>query len=255
MSIKIMSMVFDYDMPQLKTDKQEVVSASAAAFVLLALADHGNDEGRSIYPGITRLSAKTKLSKTTVCKALDALELHGYIEYVGRSRLETKEYAINMIKLGMQATGISEKKACKSGKEECKPLGEGMQATGIKSLVKSLVKSPKRSVDQSNEEAGIAYRSIFEYFINECKFKEPKLNSGTFAIAWKHQIEEILDMFDWDAGRAQKCIDKAVKKADKNNLTITTPKSLISTIRSIVGAEARKKSVSVGKEFNPQEVL
>ena len=87
-----MSMIFDHNMETLKTEGGKVVSASAASFVLLALADHANDEGRSIYPSVQTLCIKTKLSRPTICKALDALIRNNYIEYVGRSRLKTKEY-------------------------------------------------------------------------------------------------------------------------------------------------------------------
>ena len=61
MSVKLMSMVFDADIPDLGTDKGKKVTASTAAFVLLALADHANDEGDNVYPSITLLQNKTKL--------------------------------------------------------------------------------------------------------------------------------------------------------------------------------------------------
>ena len=92
-------MVFEHDMKSLKTDKGETVSASALTFLLLALADHANNEGMSIYPGVRRLVAKTKLTQKTVCKGLAALQKHGYLGYTGYSRLGTKEYFINLSNL------------------------------------------------------------------------------------------------------------------------------------------------------------
>lgn len=54
--------------------------------VLLALADHANDDGSSVHPGLRRLQAKTGTSRATVQRALKHLEGHGLIKACGYRR-------------------------------------------------------------------------------------------------------------------------------------------------------------------------
>lgn len=68
MSIKLMSATFD------NKDLN-----STEKLVMLALADHANDEGESIYPSQQRLSDKTGLSRRTVNKIIGVLVEKGYL--------------------------------------------------------------------------------------------------------------------------------------------------------------------------------
>lgn len=52
----------------------------AQKIVLLALADHSNDEGKSVYPGVKRLTYKTSLSERAVRRALANLRKLGLIK-------------------------------------------------------------------------------------------------------------------------------------------------------------------------------
>jgi helix-turn-helix protein len=94
-----MSLVFEYDMPELKTDDGKVVPDSTAKFVLLALADHANDEGEGAYPGVKRICKKTSMSSQTVCNALNALRHNGYTTLEGKSKADTNNYTIHLVKL------------------------------------------------------------------------------------------------------------------------------------------------------------
>jgi hypothetical protein len=104
MSVKIMSLVFDAaigDSPG--------VSATTKKFILLAYADHANDDGISTYPSLTRLEHKTELTRPTVMNAIDALIKDNLIALVGKSPRGTNEYKINIeiletLKRGGKAT-------------------------------------------------------------------------------------------------------------------------------------------------------
>lgn len=48
-------------------------------FVLLAMADHANDEGRNAYPSIARLAERCSVDQRTVQRTLRALEASGYL--------------------------------------------------------------------------------------------------------------------------------------------------------------------------------
>lgn len=99
MSVDMMSLVFKCNMPELKTDKGQVVPDSTAKFVLLALADHANDEGEGAYPGIDLLCRKTNLSSATVTHALNALRTNGFTVLMGKSKRSTYNYTILVAKI------------------------------------------------------------------------------------------------------------------------------------------------------------
>ena len=94
MSVTVMSLVFEYDMPELKTDDDKTVPDSTLKFILLALADHASEDGENAYIGVRRLCRKTNFSTSTVCNALNALRHNGYTELVGKSKKETNNYTI-----------------------------------------------------------------------------------------------------------------------------------------------------------------
>jgi hypothetical protein len=67
--------------------------------VLLALADHANDDGEGIHPGNDRLITKTSRSEATVRRALHRLEHWGVIKrvaYPAGGRGKAVEWEINV---------------------------------------------------------------------------------------------------------------------------------------------------------------
>ncbi|MFW6198811.1 MAG: helix-turn-helix domain-containing protein [Acidobacteriota bacterium] len=54
--------------------------------VLLALADHADDDGRNAYPGVDRLAWKTGYHERTVRRVLTSLEKEGLLEVEGDKR-------------------------------------------------------------------------------------------------------------------------------------------------------------------------
>jgi len=97
MSIRLMSVVFAADLPDVAIpvgEETHNIKASTAKFVLLALADHTNDEGRGAYPSLDTLARKTSMSRRTVQRALDALIQLKIIQCVGVSEYGTDNYTI-----------------------------------------------------------------------------------------------------------------------------------------------------------------
>lgn len=99
MSVKVMSAVFDCNMPELKTDKGATVSDSSCKFVLLALADHASEDGEGCYPGVRKICRKTNLSTQTVVNALNALRHNGFTQLEGQSRRKTFNYTILLVRI------------------------------------------------------------------------------------------------------------------------------------------------------------
>lgn len=104
MSVRVMSLVFSYNMPNLKTDKGENVPDSTAKFVLLCLADHCNDDGIGAWPSIDTLCGKTSMSRDTVCRAVNALRANGFTDYDGVSKYGTSKYNVSIEKLSVSPT-------------------------------------------------------------------------------------------------------------------------------------------------------
>lgn len=76
MSVRVAGWVWDLEMP------------SGRKFVLMALADAADHDGRNVYPGIPLLSKMTCLSERAVQGHLRELERLGYIEVDGQAPVE-----------------------------------------------------------------------------------------------------------------------------------------------------------------------
>lgn len=95
MSVRIMSAIFETGFIDLVDGEGNVTKASTAKLIMLALADHANDEGESAYPSVGRLAKKTSLSEQTVRNTLDALKYNGVVYLDGTSKHMTNSYIIN----------------------------------------------------------------------------------------------------------------------------------------------------------------
>lgn len=90
-----MSAIFETEFRDLQDEEGNVTKASTAKLVLLALADHANDEGEGAYPGLTKMEHKTALSRQTVINTYGALKYNGIIFLAGISKRNTNNYTIN----------------------------------------------------------------------------------------------------------------------------------------------------------------
>jgi len=123
MSVKLMSLVFEADIPDLpyvKDSEKRNAKASTVKLLLLAYADHANDEGEAAYPGYNLLERKTALSRQGIADTLEAVQQNGYMTFVGKSKRDTNSYQINVAKLA----------------ERVKPL-DSRENTGVKPLDQS----------------------------------------------------------------------------------------------------------------------
>ena len=98
MSIRLMSMVFE----------NEKLS-STEKLIMLALADHANDEGKSIYPSQSTVSRKTGLARGTVNKHIQSLIDKEYLWDKGYriDKSNVLELEIN-VKTLIQDVGVTE---------------------------------------------------------------------------------------------------------------------------------------------------
>jgi len=112
MSVKIMSAVFAADIGTLEyigaDGKQHRLQAHTAKIVLLAYADHANDDWRAAYPGYTLLERKTGLSRQGLANAIRALRQNEYLIPEGESTRGTNSYIINRDALLPLVNGVDQ---------------------------------------------------------------------------------------------------------------------------------------------------
>ncbi len=148
MSVKLMAAAFaahfhDIDFEETRQKKSgEIVSrkvrvlAPTAKWVVVALADHANDEGEGAYPSVDLLADKTDLSTVSVITALKALKHAQIITYVGLSKRKTNNYTVNREKLqamAAQPKQIREKKG-KAALPTENEQGKAALPSGVKPL-------------------------------------------------------------------------------------------------------------------------
>lgn len=95
MSVNLMSAIFETEFFDLKDEEGSVTKASTAKIVLLAMADHANDEGEGSYPSVERMCRKTALSEQTIRNTWKTLRYNGIIELHGASKWGTNNHTIN----------------------------------------------------------------------------------------------------------------------------------------------------------------
>ena len=71
----------------------ETTAKGSDLLVLLALADSANDDGEC-WPGVDTIGSKTRMSRATVFRRLDALEEGGLIERLRRGKRQTNVYRV-----------------------------------------------------------------------------------------------------------------------------------------------------------------
>jgi hypothetical protein len=111
MSIKLMTYVFDSDLPT--TEK----------FVLLAMADYASDNGDSIFPSIETLSKKTSLSDRSVQNSIKSLIEKKYLVLLkkGGGRSYTNLYKIRCSKFTLYEKGETGTKKGETGTKKGEP--------------------------------------------------------------------------------------------------------------------------------------
>jgi hypothetical protein len=89
MSIKLMALVWEY---QFTRPEQSI---------MLALADHAQDDGTQVYPSVARIAWKTDYSERQVQRIMRDLEAKGIltaVKHIGGGRGHATEYCIHIEK-------------------------------------------------------------------------------------------------------------------------------------------------------------
>lgn len=136
MSIKIMSQIWENSN-----------QSGAGLLLLLALADHANDEGYC-YPGVNRLAHKIRRTENAVQKTLKALVESGDLEIYHNQGIQTASGKTNLYRI-IIPQGVEKVIPQKKGVEI--PIPQGVEKTTPDGVEKVI---PKPSVYSSCEPSG-----------------------------------------------------------------------------------------------------
>jgi len=274
MSIKLMSAIFETEFPDFLINANgEKTKASTAKLVLLAIADHANDEGESAYPGLRRIERKTGLSRQGIIDTIDSLKFNGLLSVSDEpSRIGTNNYTIVTSaypSLG-GTPGVLVQWVVEGGQPSVPPpvnpldhnhhltiiktsSSSGLKISGIEQAI--LQGRPVTEEDMKASKKGFPYRE---------KFPDP--NRELLDVFYECRPIPLLkkDVFDWlstsgewiEIGAMPQDIRDAFKKSlpdpvtGKGGFSVSRPGSLTSTIQAVIG-ERRTKPKSNGsmKEF------
>lgn len=152
MSIKVMSMVWDADLPR----NQKMI--------LLAYADHADDEGQDVYPSVGRTAWKTGYSERAVQQITRELEEVGVLIREGKGPRGTNRFAINLNQLP---------KRPEYGGEKIAPPAESAPGGVQKSAERGAESAPEPS-EEPSEEPSAARGEPFEFYENHFGLITPK---------------------------------------------------------------------------------
>ena len=261
MSIKIMSAIFETefrDLPMPEPDsngKQRHAKASSMKIVLLALADHANDDGEC-WPGYSRLELKTGLSRQGIADVLSAITHNGLAFIADEpSKKRTNYYTINLNSFP-QLRDKEDKRLLVKPLDESSHLTNGSQAT-LPEVVKPLdlnhhitTKEPPSSSEMQviTTKANQLVDGMLEaQRVAQTKLTYPKRDSlpepirelidafvsatgikplGKEAVSWMSVAQDWLNLHV-----TAKDVTDTIEYA-KGKFTVSTPHSLTNTLRA-----------------------
>jgi DnaD/phage-associated family protein len=167
MSIKMINLVWDIE-----------GLSPAQKLVLLALADHANDSGNSIRPGVARLISKTSLSERAVRRALADLRSVGWIVVVKNStNREPNHYRLNVEKINVkEIRGARNAPQDKSGVPEMHPGGARNAPLGVPEM------HPNHHKPSKNHQNGGDRPNIFSLYENNIGVLTPMIGEQLIEI-------------------------------------------------------------------------
>ena len=226
-----MSAVFEHPMDDLHIEKKgelRTVKASTAKLILLALADHANDDGRSAYPSLTKLGQKTAIRhRQTLADALDALQEAGYISYAGRSEYNTANYTLHMGVLASAATAPSD--SAVGERKIVQSVNSASAATAPKPSFKPSFKTTAAKKPSPRDEIRKFAQTKFQA-ITKLPVPPNEKEAGTL---WWTPLREICELSQWDTSSIASLISASLAKMREGKLTVSSPKSILKVARSV----------------------
>lgn len=240
MSIKLMSAVL----------AMQGVSC-AKKMVLVCLADHANDDVRSIYPSVDKTAQRAGLTARGVRKIVKELVQDGLLIRVVESHgYHTNEYRIDIDKLGQyaaQAKMINPEPGSGYSDPNPEPGSENPEPHSInpepRSAESSLTIKKLKEMDAKNasvkkqtptNQNHLPFKnSLIAFFVKRTGISGPPRDFKAANRLWTTPIYRIGELVDFDISRTEELVDLALQRL--KGLTVSDPNSIIKTATSIAG--------------------
>jgi hypothetical protein len=221
--------------------------------VLISLADHANDEGRSIYPSVEKTAQRVGLTARGTRKIIKDLVQDGFLIRVVKSHgYRTNEYRIDVEKLGQYA--VHEKNIIpepNSGysKPNPEPHAQYPEPHSInpepRSAESSLTVKNLKDADAKNASAPVHFgkngnhltfrNALLSFFVNQTGIIGPPKDFKAANKLWTTPILQIGDLVDFDIQKGQDLISLSLVRL--KGLTVANPNSIVKTAQSIAGEQ------------------
>jgi hypothetical protein len=221
--------------------------------VLVSLADHANDEGRSIYPSVDKTAQRTGLTARGVRKVVKDLVQDGFLIRVSESHgYHTNEYRIDVEKLGqyaVQTKTINPVPNSGYSKPNNEPGSENPEPHSInpepRSAESSLTIKKLKEADAKNASMSALSRkngnhlpfrnALLSFFVERTGICGPPKDYKAANKLWTTPILQIGELVDFDIQKGQDLIRLSLVRL--KGLTVANPNSILKTAQSIAGEQ------------------
>ena len=200
--------------------------SSTEKLVMLALADHANDEGKSVYPSQERLSRKTGLARETINRYINKLSKNGYLYQVGY-----RQDRNNVLEVEISIKRLAEAGVTENHTHRC----DGESQGGV--TENHIKHHSNHHLKESTEDLENEFISFFTEKTGVTSPQYPNQLSS-----WYTQVGEWVEM-----NVTKQEVLNAIKVADKKKMTISRPGSLTNFIRGERGKAKRGVSNDVAE--------
>jgi|GEM_PF-1024826 hypothetical protein len=173
----------------------------------LALADHADDDGENIYPGVESLSRKTRQSKRTIQYQLRKMEDIGWLQLVaheGGGRGRARQYRVNpdwlkgadIAPIGKNPKGANAAPFNGDKGANTAPFNDGKRAQELHPSGSERVQPETQRVQPTTQKGATAIAPESSGTVKEPSVRKPKLDFSSWPALPDQQI-----MDDWIAMR------------------------------------------------------
>jgi hypothetical protein len=222
--------------------------SSTEKLIMLALADHANDEGKSVYPSQITISRKTGLARGTVNRHIQNLIDNEYLWDKGYrlDRSNVLELEINVKRL-VENVGVTESDTLDMGEGVTEDdRGGSRRVTG--GVTEDDTNHHLNVINNHHLSVGVDDTAedleLLHYFMEITLLEKPK--STHEEMFWVREAGKWINM-----GATKPDIVAAVKEADKRNTTLAKPSGITSYLKSAIAR--RKRGVSEDKNTDKQQ--
>lgn len=253
MSIKLMNLVWEYS-----------GNSGSTLLVLLALADHANDEG-ICWPAIPRIAKRGRVSERQALRILGDLQASSELQVIerGGGKGHPNIYRVTPVTGFVEETSPTDTVTPMSGFANetvtpASPKGDIQGSKGdahdggttIKNNHHSEPPQEQSRAGLSKAEQDAARKTLEEHFkvLTSLTVPPSKKEAGEL---WWVPLREVCALVDWVPGVGMDLLAACVQRAKQNRTEVASPKSIIKYARGIRAAQLRGEPIGLGGNGRP----